>query len=737
MTIDKCLNGGCGNTRQGFSVNYNTGATGGRKTGCLDSSLPPLAEPVGIPPGASSLRDSYSTGDSRRDAAANYGSGGQGVFQEGCYYIRLTPTSLHIPSRYQYEGTMRIQRSGATILASGDLYNTDICKSPTFCPSLSDNNRKNNIPVFPRKQYAYYLRIIDVQEGESESPNPAQTLLLDMEHFRFDHSRGAWGMGEALTAELKFSTAPDGIHYWLGNIRTRTNVVLGQMAAVWISPYLRQAVVEIDRASESECPLKNEKGDDWQAIFRKAGWDITLEVSDENVKEPDDLSWSNSELHKAMLDYRKSADLDNQWRYHLLAVHKLDDDVFGMMYDNTISGIDDIPREGAAIASHVIIPGDDCWGKCKNARFGQIINPYFRTAIHEIGHALMLYHPDNPYENYIMQKTIQIAHNAAAPMQFPDNIEWSFSPRDIHLIGHLPDIAIRPGGVSFGTPYDRLPVNARDGMIEADNLELKVSPLHDVVPFGAPVRVNFSLINRSKKETKIVPGKLSMKTGQISGRVIDPLGTTRDFATIMRHTGEIMPQELEPGKSISHSVTLLWGTQGPLFLTSGYYRIVIELNWHIEGVMVRVSGGTSIMVTPPKDDEQARAALKIFSTPEAFLALSIGGDHLEQGFDAIRIAAGHPVLKAHYKLAEAKRSGQRFFKRKPDLKQTAEMIDDHTVMSPAEVIRLAKILKNFAGETEKEVVEKLAAILLVKAREVGVEEKVEAMISIYINGGKD
>ncbi|MCX6583874.1 MAG: hypothetical protein NT166_27170 [Candidatus Aminicenantes bacterium] len=734
MITNKCKDNGCGNAGKMVNVNYNTGATGGRKTGCLDSSLPPLPEPVGIPSGFTSFKDSFSTGDSHRDAAT---TGSQGVFLEGCYYIRLTPTSLHIPSRYQYEGTMRIQRIGGTILASGDLYNTDICKSPTFCPSLSDNNRKNNIPVFPRKQYAYYLRIIDVQEGESESPNPAQTILLDMEHFRFDHSRGAWGMGEALTAELKFSTAPDGIHYWLGNIRTRANVVLGQMAAVWISPYLRQAVVEIDHAAESECPMKNEKGDDWQAIFRKAGWDITLEVSDENVKEPDDLSWSNSELHKAMLDYRKSIDLDNQWRYHLLAVHKLDDDVFGMMYDNTISGIDNIPREGAAIASHVIFTGDDCWGKCKNARFGQILNPYFRTAIHEIGHALMLYHPDNPYENYIMQKTIQIAHNAAAPVQFPDNIEWSFSPRDIRLLGHLPDIAIRPGGVSFGTPYDRLPVNARDGMIEADDLELKVSPLHDVVPFGAPVRVNFSLINRSQKETKIVPGKLSMKTGQISGRVIDPLGTTRDFATIMRHTGEIMPKELEAGKSISHSVTLLWGTQGPLFLTSGYYRIVIELNWHIEGVMVRVSGSTSIMVTPPKDDEQSRAALKIFSTPEAFLALSIGGDHLEEGFDAIHAAAAHPVLMHHYKLFEAKRSGQRFFKRKPDLKQTAEMIDEHTVMAPAEVIRLAKVLRNFVRETEKEVVEKMASILMSKAKEVGVEDKVEAMISIYTNGGKD
>jgi hypothetical protein len=135
------------------------------------------------------------------------------------------------------------------------------------------------------------------------------------------------------------------------------------------------------------------------------------------------------------------------------------------------------------------------------------------------------------------------------------------------------------------------------------------------------------------------------------------------------------------------------------------------------------------MVTPPKDDEQSRAALKIFSTPEAFLALSIGGDHLEEGFDAIHAAAVHPVLMHHYKLFEAKRSGQRFFKRKPDLKQTAEMIDEHTVMAPAEVIRLAKVLRNFAKETDKEVVRKMAATLMSKAKEVGVEDKVSLMIN--------
>jgi hypothetical protein len=344
---------------------------------------------------------------------------------------------------------------------------------------------------------------------------------------------------------------------------------------------------------------------------------------------------------------------------------------------------------------------------------------------------MMLYHPDNPYENYIMQKTVQIAHNARAPQEFPDNIEWSFSPRDVHLLCHLPDIAIRPGGVCFGTPHDRLPVNARDEVIEADGLELIVSPLHEIVPIGALVRVNFSLTNRSD-QVKLVPGSLRMKSGNVSGRVIDPLGTGQEFATIIRYTrrnsSDVMARELPPGESISHSATLLWGTEGPLFPTSGFYRIILELNWYLEGVRIRISGSAGVMVTPPKDDEHARAALRIFSNPDVLLALAIGGDHIEVGNEVIRNAINHPVLKPHYELMEAKRVGQRFFKRKPSLKETMVMVDESTVMSPTEVIRMAKILRDFAKETEKEVVKKMKKLLVIKAKGTTVEEEVKKIL---------
>ncbi len=712
MEDEQCLNGCTGESTESANQNYHDvlTASGERKIRGSDSGLPPLPEPLDMPPPDQSTQDSARASQPK-------------VLPGGCYYIRLIPTSLHTPARFQYEGSLRIQRSGAAMMASGDLYKKDFCQSPTFCPSFSDqDDRHHDIPVFPRQQYAYYLRVTRL----CQEPGGGESIVLEMEPYRFDYARRTWGRGDPLSAAVKFSTGPDGIHYWRGDIQTGSGIVLGQLMMVRISPYLRQAVIEIDRVPAANSPYDKHQGH-WEAVFHGAGWQVSVNISNDDVEEPEDYSWSNAELHQKMLKYRETVDLDKQWHYHLLAVRKLDDEAFGVMYDNTISGVNDIPREGAAIASQVVFPDEACWGECKQKPFGECQIPYIRTAIHEIGHAMMLYHPDNPYENYIMQKTVQIAHNAAPPQRFPHNVEWSFSPRDIRLLCHLPDIAIRPGGVSFGTPHDRLPVNVRDEVVEAEGLELRVSPLHEIVPIGAPVRINFTLTNRSDKP-RLVPGSLSMKTGHVSGRVIDPLGSAQDFATIIRYTRDVMPQELQPADFLSHSVTLLWGTEGPLFPTSGYYRVLLELRWDFEGVQIRIAGSAGLMVTPPKDDDHARAALRIFSNPDTILALAIGGEHLEKGNEIIAAAVNNPVLKPHYDLIAAKRESQRFFKKQPNFRKTSEIVNEKTVMSPAEVVRLAKILRNFAPETPKATVTKMYTLIQTKAREVSAEDKVAPLL---------
>ncbi len=706
-------------------------ATGERRAGRA-ASMPPLPEPLAF--AANRPRDKKEGWEDHLFDSPHAGRVNRETtpLKEGCYYIRLLPHSFDPPARYHYEGTFRFQVNDGAVISSGDLYTRDFCDGPVFCPTVTGRGGRNRIPIFPRKNYAYYLRVTSIAPA-SEHLDKAD---LTFEPYHFDHTADAWEYADApLTARLALRTGGDGVRSWCGYVETASGVVMGHMSAVWISPFLRQGEVEIDCAEGCEPPLVNSRGDDWSHVFARAGWDVFFRVGNRDVKNNGNNRWTTAELHQAMMANREKVDLDKRWRYHMLAVPQFDDyDAFGVMYDHTCRDVNAIPREGAAIAAGILFEDHEVWGKCRKARFGETGDPYFRTAVHEIGHAMMLRHPDNDHENYIMQRTVSVAINAEEPIQFPENIQWDFSPRDVHSLCHLPDIAVRPGGVSFGSPIQRMPINARYEIMRLEGLELTVKPLSNVVPIGAPVRVEFQLENHSEKEI-VIPGSLSMKSGHVSGKVIDPSGVAQEFATIMHYTRDVQQQVLEPGGKRKHSVTLIWGTGGPLFPQPGFYRVALDFGWFRDGIRILASGTTSVMVSAPENPGHAEAAHKVLSTPDTLLALTLGGDHRKEGAEAISAAVADPVLRPHYGLVEAKRVGRRFHERGPSLTETAGLLDDRTLMTRAEVKRIVKIVKETMMELQEEDIDKntihhLYNVITQKAKEAGVEDEISEAVKI-------
>jgi hypothetical protein len=75
-------------------------------------------------------------------------------------------------------------------------------------------------------------------------------------------------------------------------------------------------------------------------------------LSQQNVRETSGNSWSNAELHAALLAHREKIDLDAEWRYHILAVKNLDATERGIMYDVGATDSDKVSREGIGIATH-------------------------------------------------------------------------------------------------------------------------------------------------------------------------------------------------------------------------------------------------------------------------------------------------------------------------------------------------------------------------------------------------
>jgi hypothetical protein len=254
-----------------------------------------------------------------------------------------------------------------------------------------------------------------------------------------------------------------------------------------------------------------------------------------------------------------------------------------------------------------------------------------------------------------MNTTDVIASNSLTPgsAAFPSNVQWSYNAEDAKRLRHMPDIYVRPGGIPFGTSYASTPISPTDLEFEMEGLSLHVVPVIEAVPIGAPVRINIELVNDSN-DPVAAPASLNMRTGLVRGRVIDPAGTVRTFSPLVLCVDTHTVGLLGPGESVGDSITLLRGAQGALFPLAGPYRIIVAVHWDTGGVEALATGVSDVMVTPRSTKRTLRQHSRSSRLP-TLLTLVLGGDHLDDGIEAIQVALANPVLRPHYAYIEAKR----------------------------------------------------------------------------------
>jgi hypothetical protein len=534
---------------------------------------------------------------------------------DGCYFIHFTPTDpVAVGSLLGYEGTLRVETTTGRAIASGDLYQRAVDDTGT---QLEHAQRPSpRVPMFRIDQYRYYLRVTDlvaVDGGFELTFEPNQMLPTSMNFLHGSMAR--WLAEDCLTARMHNASAdsppdepppPEGFpvpqdfpfpeRCFVGAVRNRGGVIVAMLQMGFVSSSLRRATIEIDRVPSVGVPHDNSEGEDWISVFAKVGWDVTVVPANSDIVEPSGPSWNATEGHAIMLRRRRRTDLDAEWFYYVLCVRRIDflggppvpgspneqaqkdaaaNGERGFMFDQGLGDSNHVPREGSYVAADWNIPDSPEWGFVRGKQLGETPG-YFRTAVHETGHAMGLFH--NSIDNGFMNTTENIAADSVVdhgggPVTFPNNTVWSFAPDDSHRLRHWPDIVVRPGGLPWGGGRDA-PVSP----FLSDHFRLDVTPTPSAVQAGTPVRLQLGLANVIDQPMR-APTTLNVGDGSVRGRVIDASGTARIFSLPRLQETSDMLEKLAPGQTIPGEIALCQGIAGDLFPQPGPYRIVVAVTW--------------------------------------------------------------------------------------------------------------------------------------------------------------
>jgi hypothetical protein len=637
--------------------------------------------------------------------------------RQGAWLVSYVPSNT---TNVAYDGTIRVESQGATRTASGDLYQRPVIIIPAMpfpfprgpiTLMLNPPDPAKGIPIQARNKYRYYLRVTQILEFLTFG-NSFELGLQMWKYTAAPNNTATWTNDGDYTATMTWvappanSGYPSARDYLEGDLK-KAGAVVGRLKMGWVSQSYRKATLEIDTVNGADRPLDSGAGQSWQTVYQNLGYDMTVDLSETNIPEPSGEGWSDAEAHAAMLAHRDENNLDIEWRYHILAVKKLDSTPRGKMYDWQATDSDKVPREGVAIAAGYVFEsapdpasGIPDWGAVKGKQFSTVKPAYFRAAVHELGHAFNISR-HNTVNMGFMNTTDAIAQAATPATPFPSNILWDYADDDRNRLRHWSDMFVRPGGIVFGGAINTtLPITPNDDEIEVPELQLEVTALLSEVPLGAPVRIDVKLTNTSATPM-LAPREVGLRSACMSGFVQDPSGRVRSFRPLIHCVDSIDTAILEPGKTLTGSMTLLRGSEGALFPSSGVCEITLKAGWDVGdgSANAMVVGKTTVFVTDAHNPHHAAAAHRILTTPDAHLVLVMGGDHLQEGVEAIQQAVRDETLGPHYRMVEARRLAKPFKGRCADCEGARGLMEGgEVVSSEAEKGKLERLFKRFGGD---------------------------------------
>jgi hypothetical protein len=603
-------------------------------------------------------------------------------FKQGCYKIRMESTRLpHVIFSPYYAGTMRVETddeptntSGFLFrptTISGDLYRFRplddlVVQQPRRISAFVANDLDVGsavIPIYPRRRYYSYLRVVKIQSPFFTSLKRPCTITLTVEEFKYTHPQpgdvsGSFPATPDRTLSIVLHSIPNPPGYvgpsFQGSVFHNGNRLPVDFTMLWVSDFFRRAKVELENVTG--VPIHSDAaGNDFQTIYATAGWDVEVVTGDSNVAVPAGVSnndpWSNAELHQFMTANRNPAtDMDKEWRFYHVFVpfdSGASSGLFGIMFDELQDH-----REGSCnfIQNFSGVHNDD--------------RAKLRSAAHEIGHGFNQLHP--PTEGLTSDNSIMSQSGAvrtvieSAGGTYPDGINFSFNEHTRHHLIHFPDVVVRPGGedFQFGHSAGFAPEAADNA--DAAGLKLQLTVSSDRLKLGEPLMLRIELKNNGK-ESVHVPRNIGTAF-HVAEIAINKHGEQprpfRSFVILCDGHDYIA---LKPGSSVGSDELIYWDSKGFLFRSPGMYAVNVVVKWEEFRTAFAVTASANVWVDYPVDDRDNRiASLLMNDDVGKYVALGGNATHLKEAVSRIeqatRAAKEHPAIQRVLKLDETPRS---------------------------------------------------------------------------------
>ena len=603
-------------------------------------------------------------------------------FKQGCYKIRMESTRLpHVIFSPYYAGTMRVETddeptntSGFLFrptTISGDLYRFRplddlVVQQPRRISAFLANDLDVGspvIPIYPRRRYYSYLRVVKIQSPFFTSLKRPCTITLTVEEFKYTHPQpgdvsGSFPATPDRTLSIVLHRIPNPPGYagpsFQGSVFHNGNRLPVDFTMLWVSDFFRRAKVELENVTG--VPIHSDAaGNNFQTIYATAGWDVEVVTGDSNVAVPAGVSnndtWSNAELHQFMTANRNPAtDMDKEWRFYHVFVpfdSGASSGLFGIMFDELQDH-----REGSCnfIQNFSGVHNDD--------------RAKLRSAAHEIGHGFNQLHP--PTESLNSDNSIMSQSGAvrtvieSAGGTYPDDINFRFNEHTRHHLIHFPDVVVRPGGedFQFGHSAGFAPEAADNA--DAAGLKLQLTVSSDRLKLGEPLMLRIELKNNGK-ESVHVPRNIGTAF-HVAEIAINKHGEQprpfRSFVILCDGHDYIA---LKPESSVGSDELIYWDSKGFLFRSPGMYAVNVVVKWEEFRTAFAVTASANVWVDYPVDDRDNHiASLLMNDEVGKYVALGGNATHLKEAVSRIeqatRAAKEHPAIQRVLKLDETARS---------------------------------------------------------------------------------